>query len=500
MKANLRSFFALTLSALLIVFTTNCGRPAAVAPTVPLKTNTFQSLQSDLQKSYLELFRVSPSLEYTPEQIKEMSDYLNKAQDFCTGEFKKKSDQYQSEIKQAQDKLNKNSKISDTERHDLKCQVQSDQIMQSQAKVMADHAVPVAYQNKQAKLELIQKWPGDLKQIKQEIADGSYLKRRWGDVKDIGFRQIAPGQQDDISLGKQSIEQMKQSGLMPPELDDPAVVDYVKSVGQKVASHSDLKVPLHITVLNSKEINAFALPGGFMFVERGLLEAVDDEAELAGVMGHEMGHVVARHGHKLMQKAEIASIFYQAAEIAAMVLTGGVAGVGTYYALQYGFYGLGLVLNLELLGISREYELQADQLGIQYAWNSGYNPNGFIRFFDKMATEEGYVNGISWFYDHPPFYQRMVDSEREIMFLPKKENLITNTPEFGTMKTALAKVVERVKKEQKAENAPTLVAHETGCPAPNKMEYKPGEPIEGLCNLPGAPQSPDQSSSGTSQK
>jgi predicted Zn-dependent protease len=185
-----------------------------------------------------------------------------------------------------------------------------------------------------------------------------------------------------------------------------------------------------------------------------------------------------------MVRGTLASILYQAAEMAAMILTGGAASIGAYYALQYGFYGLGLVLSLDLLGVSREFELQADKLGIQYAWNSGYDPTGFIRFFDKMATHEGYVNGVSWFYDHPPFYQRMVDAEREIAFLPKKPELIENTTAFQEMKKALVPVTARAKSEDTGR--PSLLAPEQGCPAPQKLEYEPGKPIETICSLPGA--------------
>jgi predicted Zn-dependent protease len=170
------------------------------------------------------------------------------------------------------------------------------------------------------------------------------------------------------------------TGLLPPELDNPEIKKYVNNLAQKIAKHSDLRVPLNLTLLNSKEINAFALPGGFLFVQRGLLEAVEDEAQLAGVIAHEIAHVTGRHGYKLMKRATIASIIYQAAQVAAVILTGGAATLGTYYALQYGFYGLGLVLSLDLLGVSREFELEADQLGVQYAWNAGYDPSGFIRF------------------------------------------------------------------------------------------------------------------------
>src|SRR5207245_7063491 len=121
------------------------------------------------------------------------------------------------------------------------------------------------------------------------------------------------------------------------DLDNKEIQNYVDSVAQRVAQHSDLHIPLHVTVLDSKEINAFALPGGNLFVERGLLEAADDESELAGVIGHEIAHDVARHSHKMMVRATIAGIFFQTAEIAALVLTGGVASIGLAYALEYGF-------------------------------------------------------------------------------------------------------------------------------------------------------------------
>jgi predicted Zn-dependent protease len=231
-----------------------------------------------------------------------------------------------------------------------------------------------------------------------------------------------------------------------------------------VAQHSDLHVPLHVTVLNSKEVNAFALPGGFLFIERGLLEEVENESQLAGVVAHEIGHDAARHGHKLMVRSTVASIFYQAAEVAAVMLTGGIASIGMYYALQYGFYGLGLILSLNLLGVSREYELEADQLGVQYAWNAGYDPRGFINFFDKMATKEGYVRGLSWFHSHPPFYQRMVDAEREIMFLSGRPQQVTNTSEFNQMKLALSKTSAKASVEEHEPGRPSLLSPEPGCP------------------------------------
>jgi len=141
------------------------------------------------------------------------------------------------------------------------------------------------------------------------------------------------------------------------------------------------------------------------------------------------------------------------------------------------------VLNLELLGVSRDYELEADQLVVQYAWNAGYDPSGVVRFFDKVATREGYVNGASWFRTHPPFYQRMVDARREIMFLPAKPDMLVQTSAFDEMKKELAPVAAAAKKEEL--NKPSLkMTRQEGCEPPKKLEYKGEQPIEELCSAP----------------
>ncbi len=444
----------------------------AAAPVEPLP------LRDYLDKSYLTLFQLSPELHFTPAQFQAELIRLQKNQQRCQTKFKKKVDAFKQQISEAQKELKKKD-LSSAKRHEIHCKIQNLKFEETQEKLLAQHGIPTAYQNLKAKLELIQNWPADYKQIRQELADGAYRNRRWGDVKDIGFRSIAPGQANDIKTGLDAIKQMKQEGIMPPELKDPAIVEYVKSVAQRVAAHSDLQVPLHVYVLNSKTINAFSLPGGYLFVDRGLLQSADDEAELAGVLGHEIAHVCARHGHKLMERATIASLFYQAAEIAGIMLTGGIASIGTYYALEYGFQGLGLLLNLKLLGVSRQYELQADQLGIQYSWNAGYDPTGFIRFFDKMATQVGYVNGMDWFYDHPPFYERMVDAEREIDFLPKKSQYVVQTSAFLQMKQELQPIIAKAKTENMYK--PSLVPHEKGCEAPPQIHFKPGQNVDDIC-------------------
>jgi len=452
------------------------GRAAVEAP------QTGTGVQEYLRRPYEELFDLAPQLSFDAKAIAAQRKSLENAKKLCVSRFKNHAKEYQKQIDAAQKELKKRTaSLTEEQRKQIHCKIQNLELLRSEAQALSQHAIPTAYDNLNAKLDLIEKWPALYRQTQREISSDTHVNRRWGDLKDIGFREIATNQQDDIKKGQQAVEEMKRSGLMPPELENKAIQEYVNSVAQRVAQKSDLKIPLHVTVLQSREINAFALPGGYLFVERGLLEAADDESELAGVLAHEMAHDAARHANKLMKRATIAGIFYQAAQVAAMVLTGGVAGIGMYYALQYGFYGLGLVLNLNLLGVSREYELEADQLGVQYAWNAGYDPSGFIRFFDKIATREGYIKGASWFRTHPPFYQRMVDSRREIMFLPPKPNMIVQTSAFEAMKQQLIPVVAVANKLES--DKPSLkMTREQGCEPPKRLEYEAGQPIDELCS------------------
>jgi beta-barrel assembly-enhancing protease len=479
MRNVIRKIIALGLCELLIFLpiTGNARRPSSTPPvqTAPLRDY--------LQKSYIELFELAPQLEFSPEEIQNQRESLDKGKDLCVTRFKDHAKQYGKQVEVTRQTLkSKTATLTESERKQMHCQIQNLELLKSEAEALSGQAIPTAYDNLNAKLDLIEKWPALRKQTQQDFADGSYMKRRFGDVKDIGFREIEPNQQADIKVGQDALEEMKRNGLLPPEVEDKAIHEYVNSIAQQIAAKSDLKIPLHISLLQSREVNAFALPGGYLFIERGLLEAADNEAELAGVLAHEMAHDVARHSNKLMKKALVSSLLYQAAQIAAAVLTGG-ASIGVYYALQYGFYGLGFVLDLNLLGVSRDYELEADQLGVQYAWNAGYDPTGFIQFFDKMATKQGYVNSASWFRTHPPFLERMVAAQREIIFLGPKPNVIVQTSAFEDMKKRLAPIAAKAEKEEVGR--PSLLKNrEEGCEPPRKLEYTPGQPIEQICATP----------------
>jgi Zn-dependent protease with chaperone function len=471
-----RKIVALSLCEVLIMLPLSTS--VAQSPAPPVQK---EPLRSYLQRSYLELFELAPTLHFSTDEIRKQRESFSKGEDSCVDRFKDHVKRYDKQLDNARSELKKaTAQMSTDQRKTAHCNIQNLDLLKSEAAVLATQAIPTAYDNLSAKLDVIEKWPTLYQQTQQEIVSKAYLKRQWADVSDIGFREIVRGQEDDIKRGQQAIEELKRAHLLPPEVEDKAIQDYVNTVAQRIARKSDLRVPLHVVVLQSKEINAFALPGGYLFINRGLLEAADDESELAGVLAHEMSHVVARHSQKLMKRATIAGIFYQAAQVAAIVLTGGVAGIGLSYALQYGFYGLGMALDLKLLGVSRDYELEADQLGVQYAWNAGYDPTGFTRFFDKMATKEGYVNGVSWFRTHPAFYQRMVETQREMLFLPHKADLIMQTSAFEDMKLKLAPITATAEKEE-AKRPSLLMTREEGCESPKKVEYKPGQTIEELC-------------------
>lgn len=483
MNLNSKTLTSLILCELLILLPLGgCGHRKQ-APKTPLQPAVFNPLQEAVQQSYLDLFEEAATLEFTPGQLEQMKNYIAQSKDYCVGKYKRRAENYQNQIEEQQSELRAQSdSLGESVRHQYHCSIQNNRILKNQAQMLVQHAIPVAYDNKEAKLTLIEEWPEDLKEIQREIESGSYHDREFGDVKDIGFRAVGEGQQDDVKTGAEAVERMKRQDLLPPEIENEYIQEYLDDLGERIAAKSDLRVPVKVTALNAKEVNAFALPGGYLFVQRGLLEAVEDEAQLAGVLAHEIAHAAARHGHKLMHRATIASIIYQAAQVAALIATGGAAGIGVYYALRYGFMGLGLILNLDLLGVSREFELEADRLGTQYAWNSGYDPSGFIRFFDKMASHEGYVNGASWFRTHPPFYNRMVHTKREMMYLPEQDDLITNTAKFKKMKEELAEVTAEAEEEE--EGRPSLKTPEADCPPPGKIEYEPGQPIETICSLP----------------
>lgn len=451
----LKKLLSLGLSLLMVWVNTI----AVFANTIDIAT-----LTTLVSKSYVELLDIAPRVSFSTVQVNEFKKTLEREKATEEKRLEKEESTLKKEVELLRNELDKLNKKSSTDteemktkRQDLHCQILTLERKIKQTHTEHSHGLSVIYDNKLAKLELIQSWPTKEKEIKELIASGGVRARRFGDVEDIGIRKVGEGQEKDIRLGEESLEQLKSTSLLPPEIEDKELIAYLQGLTNLVAANSDLRIPVRVFLLNSDEINAFALPGGFLFVNRGLIEKADNESELVGVISHELAHVSARHGVRLMKKATIASIFYQAAQVAAMVLTGGVAGIGMYYALNYGFFGLGLILDLTLLGVCRDYEMEADQLGVQYAWRSGYDPKGFITFFDKMASEKGYIRSASFFRTHPAFFERIVSTFSEISYLPPKDELVIDSTEFHTNKEKLIKVgrVERTEKAKASLKKPS---------------------------------------------
>jgi predicted Zn-dependent protease len=273
------------------------------------------------------------------------------------------------------------------------------------------------------------------------------------DVNAIGNRGVGNGVnlyslQREIALGKQAAMEVEKTAKM---INDPIVTEYVNRVGQNLVRNSDAKVPFTIKVIDSDEINAFALPGGFFYVNSGLILRADEEAELAGVMGHEIAHVAARHGTKTATKGEI----MQLATIPLILLgPGGWAGYGLYE-------GLNLAIPMSYLKFTRDAEREADFLGLQYMYKSGYDPNAFVSFFEKIEAEErrhpGSIPKI--FSTHPPTPDRVQKAQEEITtILPARDEYVVTTSEFDTVKARLRRIENKNKLDDKknAGDKPTL--------------------------------------------
>src|SRR5271167_149937 len=277
------------------------------------------------------------------------------------------------------------------------------------------------------------------------------------DIDDIGNRNVSKAgsgkgigdwysYDTEIKMGKQYAMMVESSARM---IKDPIVTEYVNRIGQNLVRNSDAKVPFTIKVIDSDDLNAFALPGGFFYVNSGLILAADDEAELAGVMAHEIAHVCARHATREMTRANYVSM----ASIPLIF-------VGSWGIYEAASLALNLALPLTFMKFSRGFESEADYLGLQYMYKAGYDPQAFISFFEKIKAQEKRKPGTlaKAFATHPQTPDRIEKSQEEIRrILPARPEYIVNTSEFNDVKARLAMLENRKKVIQAQDiDRPTL--------------------------------------------
>lgn len=268
------------------------------------------------------------------------------------------------------------------------------------------------------------------------------------DVDAIGNRKLGGldwySMETDIKIGKAYATQLEASMKL---VKDPVINEYVNRVGQNLVRNSDAKVPFTIKVVDADEVNAMALPGGFFYVNSGLILAADDEAELAAVMAHEIAHVARRHATRGQTRADIANIM-----TIPLIFVGG--GIG--YAARE---AAGIGLPLTFLKFSRGFEAEADYFGLQYMYKAGYDPNAFVTIFEKLqALDKKKPGALSKAFEtHPQTPDRIANTQKEISsILPAKEQYIETTSEFNEVKARLASIENRHKVDNPNDKKPTL--------------------------------------------
>jgi predicted Zn-dependent protease len=308
------------------------------------------------------------------------------------------------------------------------------------------------------KLEKIEKAEAEKEAKKKKVADKKNPDK-------IGDRNVGKGinfisLEKEIAMGKAYAQELERSVKL---VEDPIIGEYVNRVGQNLVRNSDVKVPVTIKVIDDPVVNAMALPGGFFYVNSGLILKAETEAELAGVMAHEIAHIAARHGTKQATRVQLA----QLAQIPLIFLGWSWAAYGIRQGAQLGTM-------LAVMQFSRGFEEEADLLGLQYLYKAGYDPTAFVDFFEKLQTAEkrrpGTMSKI--FATHPPTDSRIQTSQKNIQdLLEAKPEYVVTRSEFEDVKGRLQAMTARRRGTTEDPNRPTLKRQPGGSTSP--IEDKP---------------------------
>lgn len=264
------------------------------------------------------------------------------------------------------------------------------------------------------------------------------IKDKKKDPDAIGERDVGKGLnwysiEKEIAMGKSFAMEIER---MAKIVDDPIIAEYVNRVGQNLVRNSDCKVPVTIKVIDTEEPNAMALPGGFFYVNTGLITLAENEAELAGVMGHEIAHIAARHGTRQATRGNLANL-----ATIPLIFMGGWTGFGIRQAAS-------VAIPLSFLSFSRAFEREADLLGLQYMYKAGYDPNGFVDFFERLESLEKRKPGTitKAFRSHPPTADRIEAAQKNISeLLRERPEYVITTSEFEEVKERIIAMSNRRK-------------------------------------------------------
>lgn len=273
-------------------------------------------------------------------------------------------------------------------------------------------------------------------------------KKAKEDVSKIGDRDIGKclnfySLEKEMALGKQLAEEVQRQSKV---YDDPVTAEFVNRIGQNLARNSDAKVPFTFKVIDDDILNAFALPGGFIFVNTGLIRIADEEDEFAGAIAHEIAHVAKRHMTCQATKSQLTNLL-------TIPLGGILGGLGGVAARQ----AAGLLIPATFLKFSRADETEADFLGVQYMYAAGYDPQGAISIFEKMEslnrTKPGMLAKV--FSTHPPDGERINKTQQEIQaILPAKPEYVVTTSEYAVMRERL--IAAQMKRKGPQDGRPQL--------------------------------------------
>lgn len=282
--------------------------------------------------------------------------------------------------------------------------------------------------------------------------------------------RMAGGTESEVKIGRQLAAQLEREVKF---VDDPIITEYVNRVGQNIVLHSDAKIPFTIKVIDSDEVNAFALPGGFFFVNKGLILAADNEAEMAGVMAHEIAHVAARHAMENQRKMQI--IDY--GMLAGILLGGGVIGNVLYNAG-------GLIQGLSFLKFTRGAEEEADKLGVQYMWAAGYDPNAMATMFEKLEAKNKKKPGTiaKLFATHPAPPDRRAAAIALAARFPERDEYVISSSEFQRVKNRLLRL-----SNARATATGAIAGGEDGTPGRPTLKRRQPTPDDATTNPDGTP-------------